>query len=83
MEKKIILILILNGKEMDIEVPSDLTANELMYGLAVGFLHLEKRGYLDQFYLCTENPIALLRGECTLEQFGLHDGTKVFIRGRK
>lgn len=61
----------------DIEVPIDITANELLYGLNQGLnlgLNLEESS---QCYLCTENPIALLKGNVTLADFNLHDGTKI------
>ncbi|MBQ8904268.1 MAG: hypothetical protein IJY73_08300 [Oscillospiraceae bacterium] len=63
----------------DIEVPLNITANELIYGLNVGLkLGLDLRD-AENCYLCTENPIALLKGNKSLENFGLHDGTKIFF----
>lgn len=63
------------NESYDIEVPLDITANELIYGLNKGFclgLNLER---VEECYLCTEAPIALLRGNVTLEEFGLRNGT--------
>ena len=61
----------------DIEVPLNITANELIYGLNTGLkLGLDLRD-ANNCYLCTENPIALLKGNVALEKFGIHDGTKI------
>lgn len=61
----------------DIDVPLDITANDLIVGLNVAY-HLE----LDisdarQCYLSCENPIALLRGNRTLGEFGIRDGSLI------
>lgn len=64
----------------DIEVPLDITANELIYGLNKGLnlgLNLER---IEDCYLCTEAPVALLRGNILLEEFGLRDGTTIHFQ---
>lgn len=61
----------------DIEVPLDITANELLLGLNKGLglgLNLEDS---TQCYLCTENPIALIKGNTLLKDYNLHNGTKI------
>lgn len=65
------------GESYDLEVPVNITANELLYGLNKGLnlgLDLEDS---KQCYLCTENPIALLKGNVELSEFCLHNGTKI------
>lgn len=65
---------------IDIEVPLNITANELIYGLNKGLnlgINMED---VSQCYLCTENPIALLRGDELLEVYGLRNGTVIHFR---
>lgn len=66
-----------NKQSYDIEVPLNITANELIYGLNKGLhlgLDLER---VEECYLCTEAPITLLRGNVQLEEFGLRNGTTI------
>lgn len=63
------------NESYDIEVPLDITANELLNGLNTG-LHLGlKLEDSTQCFLCTENPIALIKGNTLLKDYNLHDGT--------
>lgn len=65
------------GEKMDIEVPLQITANELLYSLNQG-LHLGiDLNDITQCYLTSENPIALLKGDVLLEEYGVHEGTKI------
>ncbi|MBO4346388.1 MAG: hypothetical protein J5840_01970 [Lachnospiraceae bacterium] len=62
-------------EKIDIEVPLDITANDLLNGLNTGLklgLNLEDSS---QCYLCTENPIALIKGNTMLRDYNLHNGT--------
>lgn len=64
-------------KSYDIEVPLEITANELIYGLNKGLklgMNLERA---EECYLCAEAPVALLRGNIRLEEFGLRNGTTI------
>ena len=61
----------------DIEVPLAITANELLFALNIGLKLGIDLSDMSQCYLTTENPIALLKGDILLEEFGIHDGTKV------
>ena len=64
-----------SGEQYDLEVPVDITANELIYGLNMG-LHLGiNLDNVSECYLCTREPIALLRGNTAFEEFGMRDGT--------
>ncbi len=77
MEKTVIIIF--NFKRMnqtiDIEVPLDISANELIYGLNVGLNLGIDLSNVAECYLCTEEPRALLRGDGLLEDFGIRNGT--------
>lgn len=77
MNETVIMIFERGSECFDIEVPLDITANELLYGLNQGLrlgINLEDP---TQCYLCTENPIALLKGNTLLSEYGLHDGTRI------
>lgn len=65
------------GESFDIEVPIEITANELLVALNRGLSLGINLTDVSQCYLTTENPIALLKGDVALEEFGLHDGTKI------
>ena len=66
------------NQEYDIEIPADLTANELIYGLKNSFqLDINMDDPKDCF-LRSENPIALIRGETDITSLGLRDGSVVF-----
>lgn len=65
------------GENFDIEIPLHITANELIQALNRGLNLGINLADVSQCYLKTENPIALLKGDITLEEFGLHDGTKI------
>lgn len=62
---------------MDIELPVSITANELIFGLNRGLnlgINMERP---EDCFLRTENPVTLLRGDETIENYGLHDGTRI------
>ena len=64
---------------VDIEVPADITAGELIYGLNEGFhlgINMENPA---EVFLRAENPIALVRGERTLSDIGLRNGTTLYF----
>lgn len=64
--------------EADLELPLDITANDLVvalntaYDLGIDITDIKK------CYLQAENPIALLRGNRTLQEFGVRNGTIIF-----
>ncbi len=65
------------GENYDIEVPLSITANELIRALNQGLRLGLDLSDVSQCYLTTENPIALLKGDVLLEEFNIHDGTKI------
>lgn len=76
-EDKIIVILHIHKEKakVDIEIPLDITANELLNGLNQGFHLGINTEDITECYLKTENPIALLRGNKTLKEYKLRNGT--------
>ena len=65
-------------KGVDIEIPLNITANELIYGLNNAFklgIDMHNPG---ECYLRLENPTALLRGDTLLEEFGIRNGATLY-----
>lgn len=83
MEKRAIIILNIENRNYttDLDIPLDITANEFvkalnsMYGLSMDTSDAKR------CYLKSENPIALLKGNKLLSQFGIHNGTIVKTNG--
>lgn len=66
------------GFSADLEVPLDITANELITGLNTAYnLDIDASNIMD-CYLRSENPIALLRGNRSLKDFGIRNGTVIY-----
>lgn len=61
--------------DIDIETPLDITANEFAIGLATAYELEIDLSDIKQCYLKAENPIALLKGNKLLSDFGVHNGT--------
>ena len=67
------------GKRTDVDLPLNITANEAIIGLNQAFGLGMDTSDLSRCFLRTENPIALLKGNRTLEEFGLRDGTVIHL----
>ena len=65
------------NKKMDIEVPLNISANELIYGLNIGLRLGINTDNVAECYLCCDNPKVLLRGNDELSKFGIHEGTVI------
>lgn len=80
---KIVVIFrnIKNNTQTDIEIPLDITANDLLISLNKAYDLGIDVSDLTQCYLSTENPIELLRGNKTLRESHLRNGTVInFVR---
>lgn len=66
------------GTMLDLDVPLDISANELCSALFEKYLP-EQYGNMYSYYLKAERPIALLRGEKTLREYGIRDGSVINI----
>ncbi len=81
MAEKIVVVLNIRkrNESHDVEVPLDITANDLVlalnsaYGLQIDTDDITKR------YLKTENPIALLKGGRLLSDYKLKNGTCINV----
>ena len=63
------------AESYDLEVPLDITANELVNALNVAYALRIDTSDVKNCYLKAENPIALLRGNKTLEEYGIRTGS--------
>lgn len=64
-------------KTVDIDIPLDISANDLVLALNSAYELGINLNDLKNCYLQAENPIALLRGNRSLREFGLRNGTKI------
>lgn len=62
---------------VDIEVPLDITANELVIALNSAYELGIDTTDVKNCYLKAEAPIALLRGHKTLAEFGIRNGSVI------
>lgn len=85
MDEKIIVIFSVPeiNMECDIEIPTNISANELIYGLNKGFNLGIRLNDPEDCYLRSENPTALLRGDTTIEEYHLYRGSKIIYSRRK
>ena len=81
MAKESAIIIFRNKKgntEVDIETPLDITANEFVIAINAAYdLGIDITD-IKQCYLKAENPIALLKGNRKLADFGVRNGTIVY-----
>jgi len=79
MDGKAIVILKIHKRnfETDLEIPLDISANDLVFALNTAYdLNIDVSDVKD-CYLKTENPIALLKGNRFLSEYGIHNGTVI------
>lgn len=66
----------------ELEIPTDITANDLVLALNSAYDLGMDTDNIFHCYLVSENPIAFLRGNRRLSDFGIHHGTRIiFQRG--
>lgn len=63
----------------DIEIPLYITANELVVALNEAYDLKIDTSNVKNCYLKAEKPIALLRGNKTLAEFGVRNGTVIYF----
>lgn len=77
MEKKAIIIFKLHKRKFqtDLEIPLDITANDLIIALNTAYeLNIDVED-IRNCYLKMENPVALLHGNKILREYGVHNGS--------
>ena len=62
---------------VDLEVPLTISANELVIALNTAYQLGIDTTDMKNCYLKAENPITLLKGNKTLEEFGIRNGSVV------
>lgn len=61
----------------DLEIPLDISANDLVIALNTAYNLGIDTSNIKNCYLKAENPIVLLRGNKTLAEFGLRNGSVI------
>lgn len=75
-EKAIIIFNIVEkNTSVDLEVPLDISANELVNALNTAYELGIDTTDIKNCYLKAEKPVALLRGNKTLREFGIRNGS--------
>lgn len=63
--------------ELDLDIPLDISANDLVFALNSAYnLEIDVTD-VTNCYLKAENPIVLLKGNKTLAEFGVRNGTVI------
>jgi len=63
------------NRSVDLEVPLDITVNDLVIGLNKAYDLGIDMDHIPECFLKTENPIALIKGNKTLRACKLRNGT--------
>lgn len=81
MENTVVVVLIIPGRKLkvDLEVNLDITANELAIAINSAYELGIDTSNIRNCYIKCENPIALLRGNKTLREFGLRNGSVIMV----
>lgn len=64
-------------RQVDLELDLDMTAHDLVLALNQVYALALDAEDINQCYMASENPIALLRGGRTLKEFGIHTGSMI------
>ncbi len=75
----IVFQMIRRNISVDLEIPLDITAMELVIGLDNAYELGVDVSNIKNCYLKAENPIALLRGSKTLKQYGIRTGSVIYF----
>ncbi|MBE5872843.1 MAG: hypothetical protein E7287_00390 [Lachnospiraceae bacterium] len=73
----IIFNIVKRNFSVDLEVPLDISANDLVNGLNIAYELGIDTSDIKNCYLKAENPIALLKGNKALADFGLRNGSVI------
>ena len=74
----VVLNMISRGISKDIEIPLNISANELVIALNSAYELGIDITNIKNCYLKAENPIALLKGNKSLADFGVRNGTIIY-----
>lgn len=82
MDEKAVVEFISQDKKIhvDLEIPLGITANDLVLALNEAYdLGIDTDDIFNR-YLAAENPIVFLRGNKTLKEFGIRNGSHIIYR---
>lgn len=74
----VVFCIVNKGIRKDLDVPLNITANELVIALNSAYELGIDTSSIKNRYLKAENPIALLKGNKTLAEFGVRNGTVIY-----
>ncbi len=78
--KAVVIFSILSrNKKHDLEIPLDITANDLVVALNQAYSLGIDTSDIKKAYLRSEAPIALLRGNKTLRDYGIMNGSTIIF----
>ena len=66
------------NESVDLEIPTGITARELVLGLNEAFGLGIDTSYVKKCYMQSENPIALIKGNKLISDIGLRDGSSIY-----
>ena len=68
-----------DGSERDMDIPLDISLHEFIKALYSIYGIKTVEGNMGSRHLCAENPIILLKGNKLLRDYGLHEGSILYI----
>lgn len=74
----VIFNIVSRGFQVDLEIPLSISANELVVALNTAFELGIDTSDVKNCYLTAENPIALLKGNRLLSEYGIRNGTVIY-----
>ena len=79
MDNSVVIIfnILKKNKSFDLEIPIDITANDLVVALNTAYELGIDTSDQKKCYLKAENPFALLKGSKKLSEFGIRNGTVI------
>ena len=83
MDEKVIIefINLVKNEAHELEIPVSITSNELIKTLNEIYNLKMDLENLFSCYLISENPVAFLRGNKLLSEYGIHNGTRIIYKG--
>lgn len=69
------------NRQLDLDIPLNISANELVIALNSAYELGIDTGDIKNCFLQAENPIALLRGNKSLAEFGIRNGSIIYYTG--
>lgn len=68
---------LMRNESVDLEIPLEITADEFVHAIDSAMKLRINFSDPSQSYLSCENPTILIKGDKTLEELGLRDGSRV------